>query len=292
MEEKIEAMLQEYREGRISRREFIHKAIALTGSLAAATVFADALFAPSAYGAQVDPNDPGLKSGEVQYPGKDGAVAGYLARPAAAGKYPAIVIISDNQGLVDHFRDVARRYAKEGYVALVPDVFSRHGGTAKVNPKGTGVRNLGELAPADVVAEYISAGYSYLKSLPEVRGDRLGITGFCWGGGQAYLNATRVRGLRAAVIFYGETPDPVDLLERLETPVLAHYAERDKRITSGVPETEAAMKKYNKSYEYKIYPGAEHAFFHDQRPDRYHPEAAKEAWSRTLEFFKKHLQTK
>src|SRR3972149_822114 len=192
MEEKIEAMLQEYREGRISRREFIHQAIALTGSLAAATVFADALFAPSAYGAQVASNDPGLKSGDVQYPGKDGTVAGYLA-----------------------------------------------------------------LAPDSAVAEYVNAGFSYLKSLPEVRGDRLGITGFCWGGGHAYLNATRVRGLRAAVIFYGETPDPVDLLERLETPVLAHYAERDKRITSGGPATEAAVKKYNKSYEYKIYPGAE-----------------------------------
>ena len=291
MTEKLEAMLQKYHEGRISRREFIHKAIALTGSLAAATVFADALFAPSAYGAQVDPNDPGLKSGDVQYPGKDGNVFGYLAQPAAAGKHPAIVIISDNQGLVDHFRDVARRYAKEGYVALVPDVFSRHGGTAKVNPKGTGVRNYLELAPDSAVAEYVNAGFSYLKSLPEVRGDRLGITGFCWGGGHAYLNATRVRGLRAAVIFYGDTPKPLELLERIEAPVLAHYAERDKRITSAVPETEAAMKKYNKSYEYKIYPGAEHAFFHDQRPDRYHSEAAKEAWSRTLEFFKKHLQS-
>jgi carboxymethylenebutenolidase len=170
-------------------------------------------------------------------------------------------------------------------------VFSRHGGTAKVNPKGTGVGNYLELAPDSAVAEYVNAGFSYLKSLPEVRGDRLGITGFCWGGGHAYLNATRVRGLRAAVIFYGDTPKPLELLERIEAPVLAHYAERDKRITSAVPETEAAMKKYNKSYEYKIYPGAEHAFFHDQRPDRYHPEAAKEAWGRTLEFFKKHLQS-
>jgi carboxymethylenebutenolidase len=290
MAEKIRAMLQEYREGRISRREFIHKAVALTGSLAAATTFADALFASAAHGAQVDPNDSGLKSGDVQYPGTGGTVFGYLSRPAAAGKYPAIVIISDNQGLVDHFRDVARRYAKEGYIALVPDVFSRHGGTAKVNPKGTGVRNYAELAPDEAVSEFVDAGYSYLKSLPEVRSDRLGITGFCWGGGQAYLNTTQVRGLRAAVIFYGETPQPVERLERIEAPVFVHYAESDERITGRVPQTEAAMKKYNKSYEYKIYPGTQHAFFHDQRPDRYQPEAAKEAWGRTVEFFKKHLQ--
>jgi len=291
MAEKIRELVQQYHEGNISRREFTYKAMAFTGSLAAATVFADALFAPAAYGAQVDANDPGLKSGDVQFPGQKGNVFGYLSRPAAAGKYPAIVIISDNQGLGDHFRDVARRYAKEGYIALVPDIFSRHGGTAKVNPKGTGVSNFPELAPDEAVAEYINAGYSYLKTLPEVRGDRLGITGFCWGGGQAYLNTTQVRGLRAAVIFYGETPKPLELLERIEAPVLAHYAERDERITGAVPQTEAAMKKYNKSYEYKIYAGAQHAFFHDQRPDRYHPEAAKEAWSRTLAFFKKHLQS-
>ena len=291
MVENIKELVQQCHEGTISRREFTYKAIAICGSLAAATVFADALFPPDAYSAQVDANDPGLKSGDVQFPGREGNVLGYLSRPAAAGKYPAIVIISDNQGLGDHVRDVARRYAKEGYVALVPDMFSRHGGTAKVNPKGTGVSNLQELAPDDAVAEYINAGYSYLKTLPDVRGDRLGITGFCWGGGQAYLNTTRVRGLRAAVIFYGETPEPLELLERIEAPVLAHYAERDQRITGTVPQTEAAMKKYNKSYEYKIYPGAQHAFFHDLRPDRYHPEAAKEAWSRTLAFFKKHLQS-
>lgn len=291
MPEKIKELVDGYREGRISRREFIHKTVVLTGGMVAATTGVDSLLSSAAHGAQVSPDDPGLKSGDVQFPGQKGNVFGYLSRPAAGGKYPAIVIISDNQGLGDHFRDVARRYAKEGYIALVPDIFSRHGGTAKVNPKGTGVSNFSELASDEAVAEYINAGYSYLKTLPEVRGDRLGITGFCWGGGQAYLNATQVRGLRAAVIFYGETPKPLELLERIEAPVLAHYAERDERITGAVSQTEAAMKKYNKSYEYKIYAGAQHAFFHDQRPDRYHPEAAKEAWSRTLAFFKKHLQS-
>lgn len=291
MPEEVKGLLDEYRNGRISRREFIQKAALLTGSLAVANSLLDPLLAPAAYAAQVDPNDPGLKSSEVQYPGKAGTVFGYLSKPSAAGKYPAIIIISDNTGLGDHFHDVARRYAKEGYVALVPDVFSRHGGTAKVNPKGTGVSNMGKLAPLDAVVEDVEAGFTYLKSLPEVRGDRLGVTGFCWGGGRAFSSATRIRGLRAVVVFYGDSPEPLELVQNIEAPVLAHYAEKDPRITNEVPATEAAMKKYNKSYAYKIFPGTQHAFFHDARPDRYHPEAAKEAWNRTLEFFKKQLQS-
>jgi carboxymethylenebutenolidase len=289
--EEIKKLVEEYRDGKISRREFIQKAVILTGSMAAATSLIDSLLSPSAHAAFTDPNDPALKSGEVQYPGKAGTVFGYLSRPSAAGKYPAIVIISDNQGLGDHFRDVARRYAKEGYVALVPDVFSRHGGTAKVNPKGTGVSNYRELAPQEALTEDIDAGFTYLKSLPEVRGDRLGVMGFCWGGDRAFGAATQVRGLRALVVFYGESPQPLDLVKNLEASVLAHYAEKDPRVTNGVAATEEAMKKYGKSYTYKIYPGAGHAFFHDARPDRYNAEAAKEAWGRTLEFFKKNLQS-
>jgi len=289
--EEIKKLAEEYRDGKISRREFIQKAVVLTGSLAAATSLIDSLLGPAAHAAQTDPNDPGLKSSEVQYPGKAGTLFGYLSRPSAAGKYPAIIVISDNLGLVDHFRDIARRYAKEGYVALVPDVLSRHGGTAKANPKGAGVRNIGELAPVEALTEDIDAGFTYLKSLPEVRGDRLGITGFCWGGGMTFTASTRVRGLKAVVVFYGDSPQPLELVKNIEAPILAHYAEKDPRITNAVPATEEAMKKYNKSYTYKIFPGAQHAFFSDERPDRYHPEAAKEAWGRTLEFFKKQLQS-
>jgi len=190
-----------------------------------------------------------------------------LRLPAGGAEHPpgdALRVIGGEKG--DHFRDVARRYAKEGYVALVPDVFSRHGGTAKVNPQGTGVRNYFELAPVEAVTEDTDAGFTYLKSLPEVRGDRLGLTAFCWGGDMAFRAATQVRGLRALVVFYGRTPSPEDLLQQIEAPVLAHHGELDKGITGRVPQSEAAMKKYNKPYEYKIYAGAQHAFFHDGRP--------------------------
>lgn len=289
MPEEVRRLIQEYEEGKISRREFILKAVAITGSFAATNALIQSFIPSIGYAAQVDPNDPGLKSGDVQYPGKAGTVFGYLSRPSASGKYPAIIAIHENVGLTDHNRDVARRFAKEGYVALVPDLLSRHGGTKKANPEGKDV-NIRELAPPQVVIEDTDAGFAYLKSLPEVRNDRLGLTGFCWGGSMAFAAVTRVRGLKALVVYYGESPQPIDLVRNIEAPVHAHYAGEDPRVNKGIPATEEAMKKYNKSYTYKIYPGAQHAFNNDTRPDRYHPEAAKEAWGRTLEFFKKHLQ--
>lgn len=290
MPEEIKKLIQQYQEGKITRREFMVKAVAITGSLAVATSLIDTFLTPSGYAAQVDPNDPALASSEVQYSGKAGTVFGYLSRPKASGKYPAIIVIHGNAGIADHFRDIARRFAKEGYVALVPDFLSRHGGTRKVNPKGVGLANFRELAPTQAVTEDTDAGFSYLRSLPEVRGDRVGVVGFCLGGQMAFVAATQLRGLKAVVVYYGWSPSPIDVVKNIDAPLLAHYGGEDKSVNKGIPDTEAAMKKYGKSYTYKIYPGAKHAFNSDTRPDRYHPEAAKEAWGRTVEFFKKHLQ--
>jgi len=291
MAEEIKKLVEEYRGGNISRREFIQKAAILTGSLAAATTLIDSLLSPSAYAAQVDSNDPGLVSTDVQFPGPAGTVYGYQTRPKASGKYPAVIVVHENRGINDHARDVARRFAKEGFVALAPDYLSRGGGTEKVNPTGGGLSNMRELAPVSATAEDTGAAVAYLKTLPDVRGDRIGIVGFCGGGEQVFNAATHVRGLRAVVVYYGRTPNPADLVEKIEAPVLAHYGSEDKGITGGVPATEAAMKKYNKAYAYTIYPGAQHAFNNDTDPSRYHAEAAKEAWGKTVEFFKKNLQS-
>ena len=291
MAENVEKLVQEYRDGKITRREFIQKAALLTGSLAVASDLLDSLIPPAAYAAQVDPNDPVLNSRSVEYPGKAGPVFGYLTRPKASGKFPAIIVIHQNTGLNDHIRDVARRFAKEGYAALAVDYLSRHGGTQKANPEGKGLPNIRELAPAQAIIEDSDAGFAYLRSLPEVQANRLGVVGFCWGGGMSFMVATQVRGLTGAVVYYGASPNPLDLVKNMEASVLAHYGGEDPGITKGVPATEEAMKKYNKSYSYKIYPGAKHAFNDDTNADRYHPEAAKEAWGRTLEFFKKQLQS-
>ncbi|MBI3063137.1 MAG: dienelactone hydrolase family protein [Deltaproteobacteria bacterium] len=290
MAEEVKNLLNEYREGRISRRDFIQKAAILTGSLAMANSLLEPLFAPAAYAAQVDPSDPALSSSAVQFAGPASAISGYLTKPKAGGKHPAIVVIHENRGINDHTRDVARRLAKEGYVALAPDYLSRGGGTEKVNPKGEGLSNIRQLAPVKTVAEDTDAALAYLRSLPDVRGDRIGVVGFCWGGEMTFNVATYSRGLRAVVVYYGRSPNPLDLVEKIEAPVLAHYGGEDKGVNGGIAATEAAMKKYNKGYNYKIYPGAQHGFNNDTGGSRYHPEAAKEAWGRTLEYFKKQLQ--
>lgn len=291
MAEELKKLVREYEEGRVSRREFMRQAVIITGSLAAANGLIGGLLAPQSHAAQAAPNDPDVLTHNVTYEGKAGPVLGYLARPMKAGQYPGVIVIHQNIGLDDHVRDVARRFAKEGYVALAPDFLSRHGGTMKANPKGEGLSNIRELAPAQGVVEDAEAGIRYLRVLPDVRRDRIGVVGFCWGGGMAFITATQARDIKATVVYYGASPDPLDLVKNIQAPVMAHYGEKDAGITKGVPATEAAMKKYNKVYDYKIYPGAGHAFNDDSRPDRYTAAAAKEAWERTMEFFKKQLKS-
>ncbi len=290
MAEEVKELVKKYNEGKISRRDFIRQTVLLTGSLAVATSLIESLIPAPVHAAMTDPNDSALVSEEVKYTGKAGTLFGYVSRPKGSGPHPAVIIIHANKGLTPHIRDVARRFAKEGYVALAPDYFSRHGGTKKVNPKFGRIKGYRKLVPEDNVLEDTESGFTYLRSLSSVRDDRIGVTGFCWGGGMAFSSATRIRGLKAAVIFYGRTPKPIDRVQNIEAPVMAHYGGEDKRMGKGIDATVAAMKKYKKPFDYKIYPGAKHSFMSDNRKSRYHPEAAKEAWSRTLVFFGKHLK--
>ena len=291
MSEKIKALVRDYFDGKITRRDFMRQAIAVSGGLVAADVLLDRLAAETAYGAEVDPKDPAIRAENVEFPGKAGKLSDYAATSSAQGKYPAIIIIHANQGLNDYTCDVARRLAKQGYVALAIDYLSRQGGTQKANPKGEGLDNIRKLEPWQAVAEDTDAGFAYLKTLPAVRGDRLGLIGFCWGGEMTFSSATEVRGLKAVVVFYGRSPKPLERLEKIQAPVLAHYGEKDPGVNQDIPSTEEAMKQYHKSYVYKIYPGAQHGFHSDTSPERYHPEAAKEAWSKTLEFFNQQLRS-
>ncbi len=290
MAEKIKELTRQYEKGQVTRRDFMRKAAAITGSLAAANTLIETLMQSNSDAVQVDPNDSGIVWHNVQFNGKAGTVFGYLVRPAPAGKYPGIIVIHANQGLSDHFRDVARRLAKQGYVALVPDYLSRAGGSTKANPQGRGFENIRAVVPSQVVAEDTDSGYAYLRTLADVRDDRMGLVGFCWGGEMCFASATQVRGLRAAVVFYGRSPNPLELVKNIQAPILAHYGELDPGVNKGIPDTVEAMKRYEKSYTYKIYPGAEHGF-HSDESERYHPEAAKEAWARTLEFFQKNLKS-
>jgi carboxymethylenebutenolidase len=291
MAEEIKRLLEDLRDGKLSRREFMSRAIMITGSLAAANAVIAALAPSEVTAAQVEENDPTILTHSVTYRGKTGNIAAYLARPVKAGKYPGVIVIHENVGLSDHIRDVARRLAKEGYVVLAPDYLSRLGGTRLVTPKGTGISNIGELVPWPVIAEDTVAGFNYLRILPDVRADKQGLIGFCWGGEMTFAAATQIPTLDAAVVFYGRSPNPLDLVKNIRAPVMAHYGEKDAGVNKGINDTVAAMKKYNKVYDHRIYSDAQHAFNNDTRKDRYNAAASKEAWERTLGFLKKNLKS-
>jgi carboxymethylenebutenolidase len=291
MAEDLKKPMREFDEGAISRRDFFHKTELLTGAFAVAATLPQSAGSVKAFAAQVDPADPALTSSDIKFSSTDGGtVGGYLTRPKDSGSHPAIVVIHENRGLTDHIRDVARRLAKAGYVALAPDLLSRQGGTGSFADTAGATAGIGKLNE-DNVTNDLTGAINYLKNQGFVRANKIGVTGFCWGGGNTLLIATRNKDLAAAVVYYGRNPRNLDDVKNVTASVLGHYGAEDERITSEVPKLAEAMKKYGKSFEYKVYPGAPHAFNNDTSPDRYRPEAAKEAWSRTLEFFKAHLQS-
>jgi carboxymethylenebutenolidase len=276
---------------KVNRREFLQKSALMAGSAVAANALGDFLGSASANAAQVDPNDPALASGEIKYNAADGAsLGGYLTRPQGGGAHPAVIVIHPWSGIDDHTRDVGRRFAKAGYVALVPDLLSRLGGTSSFATREAAIAAGRKLADETITGD-LNGAVAYLKGQNFVRANRVGVIGFCWGGGKALLFTTRSKDLTASVIYYGDNPANLDDVKNISVPVLGHYGEVDERITSGVPKLSEAMKKYGKSFEYKIYAGAPHSFNTDDSPRSYREEAAKEAWGRTLEFFKKHLQS-
>ncbi len=291
MAETLDKLIQVYKDGGITRREFIGRAVILTGSLAAATSLIDLLLSSPTSAAQVAPDDPALISSDVKFAAPDGAaISGYLSRPKGDSRRPAVVVIHEWRGTNDHIRDVARRLATAGYVALAPDLLSRHGGTTSFPSPQAATETLLKV-DEEVITADLTATVNYLKGQNFVRPNKIGVIGFCWGGGKALMFATRTKDLAAAVIYYGDNPRNLEDVKNITAPVLGQYGGADERITSGVPKLEEAMKKYGKSFEYKIYAGAPHAFNSDTNPRSYREEAAKEAWARTLEFFNKYLKS-
>ena len=233
----------------------------------------------------VSPDDPAVQAGEVEFPGEGTTLLGYLAHPAGEGSYPVVLVCHENRGLTDHIKDVTRRLAKAGYVALAVDLLSRQGGvTAFSSDQVPGA--LGNTLPDQFVQDFIS-GWEYLKTLPYAQAERVGMVGFCFGGGVTWLVATRMPELRAAVPFYGPHP-PVEDVPNIQAAVRAIYAGNDQRINQGIPAIEEAMRENSKVYEKIIYPNVDHAF-HNDTGTRYNPEAAQDAWSKTLEWFGKYL---
>ncbi len=232
-------------------------------------------------------NDPALTSEMVQYPGKAGNVKAYLSRPKNGGKLGAVIVIHENRGLVDHIKDVTRRFAKDGFAALGVDLLSRIGGSDRFKTGEEAIEAIKKIT-GDMVVEDLTGAVAYLKKQSFVNG-KIGVVGYCWGGGQSLNFATKCKELNAAVVYYGRNPDPLDSVQNIPCPMLGNYGGDDPNIMPGVEPLKAALTKCGKSFDIKVYPGAKHAFNNNTNPDRYHPQAAKDAWARTVNFFKKNL---
>ena len=275
-----------YVHGRIGRREFLDRAARFAvGGLTAAALLAS-LSPNYALAQQIQFTDPDIVAEYIRYPSPNGhgEVRGYLVRPAKVeGPVPGVVVVHENRGLNPYIEDVARRVAKAGFVALAPDGLSSVGGYPGNDEKG---RELQQTVDPEKLMNDFFAAIEYLLADPRVT-DKVGITGFCYGGGVSHAAAVAYPELAAAVPFYGRQARPEDV-PRIRAPLLVHLAEHDPRINEGWPAYEAALKAAGTTYEGHIYPGTHHGFHNDSTP-RYDAEAAELAWSRTIAWFRTHL---
>jgi len=227
-----------------------------------------------------------METSMVEFQGGSGAkkTAGFLARPKDVGKHPAVIVIHEIWGVVDHIKDVSRRLAKEGYVALAVDLFGRPVSSLEE------ARKLREELSEDRIMGDLNGAFKYLQSLEYVQPKRIGSIGFCMGGGLSLLLACHNKELAAAVVFYGRNPTPIDLVKNVQCPILGNYAGADMAIKEAdISLLKDTLTRYGKVFDVKIYPGAPHAFFNDTR-ESYRGEAAKDAWKRTLDFYNKYLK--
>jgi len=288
----VEEFLEDYEQGRLTRRDALRLIGGMTGAALAvqmvdarAQTSAPAMMAPAAAAMRVAADDPAVVAGSVKIPVNGGEIAGYVAHPAKPGRFPIVLVVHENRGLTPHIEDVARRLAKAGYVGVAPDLLSREGGTPKLDPDAVpGL--LGKQPQGQAVADF-QAALTYAKTLPYARPDRVGIVGFCFGGGVAWRMAAATPDVVAVVPYYGQPVQAADV-PKLQGAVLAIYAGNDNRINAMIPAIEAAMEENHKTFRKVVYPGAGHAFNNDTAGS-YNPEAAKAAWDETLAWFGKYL---
>jgi carboxymethylenebutenolidase len=313
----VEEFYDDYREGSISRRTFIRRVAFITGSMAAASTAMLAVgCAPIELPATTEPmpeaetptaeplaegedgavpgaqsplsvpeGDPDLETGDITLTSQGDEITGYLARPIGEGTYPAVMICHENRGLTPHIRDVARRFAKEGYVALALDLLSREGGTATLDRDAIpGLLTDGGIERH--VADF-TAAFEYLQEQEFVEGERMAMNGYCFGGGVTWQCATELPELKAAAPFYGSAPDLEDV-PNIQAAVLGVYGELDERLNASIDPLEAALTEAGIVHEIKIYPGVDHAF-HNDTGERYGGEVALEAWNDMLAWFAEYV---
>ncbi len=311
-----EEIVEQRVEGELSRREMLSRLVAVCGSAAAASTFlaacsddrpartspekssttSSSTTTPSSTSTAVTPpttgatghklsvavGDPDVRAGDVTFAGPASSTLGYVARPKMPGTRPGVVVIHEIFGLTDHIRDVARRLAKVGYLALAVDLASRAGGTDKASNVAGAVTQ----GPVEDRVADLDAGVAFLERQDDYNG-KLGVNGFCFGGGMTLSFAAAQPKVLAAVPYYGPTPQPPSVMRATRAAILAQYGADDDRVNAGIADLEAALQ--GKEFEKRIYPGAGHGFNNDTRP-AYNEAAAIKAWSATIDWFGRHLR--
>lgn len=274
-----------YAHNHITRREFFDKAAKFAVGGITTTALIESLLPNYALANQVDSNDARIKTATIDYdsPKGHGRIRGYLAQPAGMGRHPGVVVVHENRGLNPYIADVARRLAVAGFVALAPDGLTPLGGYPGNDDEGKAMQ---ATLDKDKLSEDFIAAFERLKSDSGSTG-KVGVVGFCYGGGVCNEMAVRLPDLGASVPYYGRQAAAEDV-PRIRAPLLLHYAGLDQRINDGWPAYEAALKANRKSYIAHIYPGVNHGFHNDTTP-RYDAAAAELSWSRSLDFFRQHL---
>jgi len=284
IDQRVFELYDEYCHGRIDRREFLKRASALS---VAGLAMAQALLPRYAQAQTISFTDQRMKAQYVSYPspgGNSGTLRGYLAQPAGQGPFPAVLVIHENRGLNPYIEDVARRAAVEGFLALAPDGLSPAGGYPGNDDDGRELQ--AKLDQARLRTDMLNSA-RYLKSHKSSTG-KLGVTGFCWGGGTTnFLAVALGADMHAGVPFYGAAPETAGV-PKIKAPLLIQYAESDPRINEMWPAYESALKAARVPHQAHIYPGTQHGFHNNSTP-RYNEAAAKLAWERTIAFFKKNL---
>lgn len=282
-------LFDQYVHGQASRRDFLvgaAKYAALAGVTASGLLAA--LSPQFAAAQQVKPDDARITTSyvEIDSPNGNGKIRGYLVKPAkAAGKLPTVLVVHENRGLNPHIEDITRLIALDNFIAFAPDALFTLGGYPGDEDKARELFQ--KLDQTKTQEDFVNAAH-YLKKLPDANG-KVGVVGFCYGGGISNFLATRLPDLGAAVPFYGRQPEAADVA-KIKAPLLIHYAGVDDRINAGWPAYETALKAAKINHQAFIYEGSQHGFNNDTTP-RFDEKAAKLAWGRTIEFFNKHLRT-
>jgi len=283
MDQDIINLYDDYTHTPLSRSEFLRRLILLTGSVTAAMSVLP-LIEVNAANMKIT-SDEDLFTEKISFPGVPNKMEAYIARPKEMKKYPAVIVIHENRGLNAHIEDVARRAAREGFLAIAPNALSALGVTPANEDEAR--QKFQELKAENNLQNFINA-FEYLKTRSDHNG-ATGCVGFCWGGAMSNSLAVKLPTLKAAVAFYGRQP-ATEEVPNIKAAVQLHYGALDERVNAGIPAYEAALKANNVRYELYMYEGANHAFHNDTAPTRYNEAAAKLAWQRTIDFFKKYVK--